>query len=478
MKEGEIKESELPNNDVSTSVQNEVQDQKSLSESENTEQKNTSTISEENVNTIKIQPNDQEMLKETQSNDISSTEKINSDDQETLKEVENNFKNTLKENENQEQESFKDNNILTIDDSEFANDIKIYNLNLTEENNTNDLEPTKENNEDYLEQTEDNDKHKLESTKENSDIKLYKENNSLEPSKETVHKNKDLVICEEIKILDNAARNRNQLDNENIDECSQVNGEKSPVNDETTKNNFDNSVENHIKINGKNTEKNNIEAQNNLNILLSENLSAHIAENGCNDKIPLIIESESNENLNEKMNGNINQDSNSNSSDSETIIVTESIPLEINGNNLENSEQKAVEPAQMISVITIQTCDTIDSDCSEAYLTPNELNDTPKKVLEKINLSDSISIVNVDSVSQSIPSTESNNEVKTPSKNALETLIKQKTDENNTDDINNIEKKNTVENCIETEIEVKENLNVVLQPPTEHNGNNIEGIFY
>lgn len=444
---------------AATSIdESEVRHQEMSSKNENVQEKEISINSYDNNDAIKTEIIDGTNLKETQCNDIHITKENDVKDQEAIKEVNNELQNDSIKNENSKLDLSGVNENCNL---ELCNDII-----------ANDLEPTQENNKVDFETIIKNEEN-LESLKENEMSTIQQDTgnqiNDIKSSKETENGSIDLNISEEIQILGNAAKNSIQADNIQIKENSLVNGELSPVDNENFELDFDDTVKNQIAENG-----NDIEAQNNFNNLVDTDNNVDSINNG---KLPLIINSETNDNVKEKLNGNVvNQDSIS-SSDSETIIVNESsLPLDMNGDNVNISEQKPI--AQPISVITIQTCDAVDSDCSEAYLTPNELNDTPKKIIDKLNLNvnDSISIVNDGILSQLNPSTESKVEVETPSKKISETILEQKTNKTN---IDNTEKINVVETCTETEVETKkEDITIVLEPHEEHIETNLEGTLY
>lgn len=510
---GEKDELELSKN-ITTLKDSEIKDHESLSINENIKQQ-ISTIDEEKDIIINPQTNDQEnknqeILKERNCNDINTTTEIENKHQDNiLKEIKNKLEDSSKVHEQD----------LESPDKIINNDLESTNKNKTNDN----LESKKENNKDILDSTKKN---------EHNFIALQENQNDLIVSKLVENKNINLNISEEIKILDDAAKNSILLNNSSCDDYLQVNGEMSLINCENTEHHFDGTIENHIESNIEDVEPNIIEIQNSLNTFLNKDLKVDIVEKEDNDKIPLIIDSEYNENVKERINENVaNQDSLSNSSDSETIINSESLQNEMNGDNVENSEHTTV--AQPISVITIQTCDAVDSDCSEAYLTPNELNDTPKKILEKpiFNANDHISIDNDNITYELNPSIEFINETDSPSKTKSEEIIEQNTsDENcnkleqhidiveenfdkvennvnkvdeNVDEVNknveeldenvdkteetvrnieenieNIEIIKVIESCNETEVESKEDINIVLQPQEKNDLNNKEGMFY
>lgn len=418
--------------------------------------------------------------------------------QDTSIEVENNDIINKAETIHENQKS-----IIEIKNNPITNDN--HDLELSKEMNLNDLELTIENNNDVINLTKN----------ENDDMEHCKELKNIDiiTSKVIENDNINLNISEEIKILDDAANKIIQ----STENYLHVNGEISHENDDNIELN-DNIIENSTESNDNDIEIKNIEIQNNLNTLLSEDFIINTTEKENNEETGKLINPESNEDIRETGNGIVvNQDSNSNSSDSETIINSECVLHEINGNNIENDEPMAVTP---ISVITIQTCDNVDSDCSEAYLTPNELNDTPKKVSE-INNSNTnyhMNFVNDYVVPQLNPSIEINNHVEIPSNNLSKIIVEQKINEENSHEIKkndthieeNIEKveenhnkecgiidkietdetnvtvnvvqenidtvmKNIVdikenkiiEDCKDSEIESKEDLNIVLQPHEE-----------
>ncbi|KAF0756269.1 neurobeachin, partial [Aphis craccivora] len=360
-------EQELPTNSENTLRESEVGDKKSLSLSDTTKHE-TFIDSKTETNALKTQ---------TQSNESSSSIEIVEKNEEISNEIENKLEDVSKENENEDLKSFKE--------------TKIDELVSSIENEQDGLSLIKKN-----------------------EIKIIEQVNDMTASNVMIENaNIKLNISDEIKILDVAAKNSIQLDNSITEKNVQVNGKILPVNHDSSECNFEEIIENHIVSNGDDIVSKDIQLQQSFNTLLSEDPKDDIITGKENIDIPIMIDSGSNENMKEKINGNVrNQDSISNSSDSETIVNSECLQHEVNVNGLENnSEQNVV--AQPISVITVQTCDTVDSDCSEAYLTPNELNDTPKKKSEKINLNlnDHISIVNDEVVSQLNPSIESNNEV-------------------------------------------------------------------
>lgn len=398
--------------------ENEIKDHESMIISENIKHEEITTDITENDNIISVtnQTNDKETLIEIKNNNnidvVNTTESIN-ENQKSIIEIENN----LISNDNHDLES-------------------------SPKNNLNDLELTKENNNDVVNLTKN----------ENDDIEQLKElkNNDIIPLKVIENENVNLKMSKEITILDDAVKNNIQ----ETEKYLQINGEISHINDENTEIN-DIIIGYHTESNEDDTETKNIEIQNNLNTLLSEDFILNTSEKE-NDEISKPINSEFNED-NIKENGNIvNQDSNSNSSDSETIINSECALHVVNGDNVENVEPIAVTP---ISVITIQTCDNVDSDCSEAYLTPNELNDTPKKVLEINNLNTNyVNFVN-DNVPQLNPSIETNNHVEIPSNNLSKAIIEQKINEENINESKIEEVKENVKDIEDNIEEVEENKN-------------------
>lgn len=446
----------------------------------------TSVVKEDKDNDIKNEINHQEI----KNNDINDTIKIENKNQEISKCHENNLEDVSKDNESHKVESFKEIDI---------NDLELTNNNKT----TDEFETTTEKctNISDLSKLNDND-----ISKQINEIK----NDDLAPPKIVENNSKNLNISDELKILDDAAQNSVLSENSLNEKYLLVNGEISTSNCDDSEHSFDNKIENHVASIDDDSETKDIEIQNNLNTLLSEDIKLNISEKKNNDNTHLIIDpDDSNEHVTkEQVNGNvINQDSISNSSDSETIVNSEFLQNEMNGDCIGNSEQKAV--AQPISVITIQTGDTVDSDCSEAYLTPNELNDTPKKILEKVNMNanDHINAVDDDVMSQLNPSIEPS-EMENPSK--ISSDLKQKTNENSNDiveenikigeenvdkDKENVDKveenvneateiinkleeniikveeivdglniDKTIENCEETKVESTNDINIVLQP--------------
>ncbi|XP_050056823.1 neurobeachin isoform X6 [Aphis gossypii] len=386
-------EQELPTNSENALRESEIGNQKSLSLSDTTKDE-TFIDNKTETNALKTQ---------TQSNESSSSIEIVEKNEEISNKVENKLEDISKENENEDLESLK----------ETKND---------------ELVPSIKNEQDGLD------------LKKKNEINIIEQVNDMTASKVMIeNENIKLNISDEIKILDVAAKNSIQLDNSTTEKNVQVNGEILPINHGSPECNFEEIIENHIVSNGDDIVSKDIKLQNSLNNLPSEVPKENIIAEKENIDISIMIDSGSNENMKEKNNGNVlNQDSISNSSDSETIVNSECLQHEVNVNGIENnSEQNVV--AQPISVITVQTCDTVDSDCSEAYLTPNELNDTPKKKSEKIslNLSDHINIVNDDVMSQLNPSIESNNEVE---------IIKQQIEEEN------------VEKVVEHDVKVEENV--------------------
>lgn len=449
---------------------------------ENYKEEEISPNYEEKDITIQKLTNDEEILEETKSNIIINKIETESNNLNTLKEVENKLNDNFKANENQILESIKEIKLDGLDlttNSQFSNE-----LNSTKENLNEILVLTKSNENIYVEEHKDN---------KNNDLilEMFEKGN--------IHLN----ISDEVKILDDSVKNSIILGNSNTERYLQINGELSPVICDSTEQNFNEKIENCIVPNDNidnDTETKNIDLQNSLNTLLSGDFDV-VSEN--NDNVALIMELESKEDIKDNIYGHvINQDSMSNSSDSETIINSECIQNEINGDSVENSEQMA--SVQPISVITIQTCDTVDSDCSEAYLTPNELNDTPKKKLENsnLNLNDHINIVN-NLESNFNPSLEPNNEVKNQCENVPEAIIDHKINMDNIDklekslattindnaiesdatvvdtlkeNIANIDKNKIIENYKEIECENKIDLNIVLEHHNEHSINNAEGI--
>jgi len=329
-------EQELLTNSETTLRESEIENQEPSILSETTKLE-TFTDSKIENNTLKTQ---------TQSNELNSTIEIVKSNEEISKEIDNKLEDVFKENENKDLESPNETTIDELDPTVIENKQDVLDFNKKIEN-------------DIIEQV-------VIPLKVVEDVKTH------------------LDITEEIKMLDTAVKNSIQLDNSTTEQYLQVNGDILPVDHESTERNFDVIIENHIVSNGEDIVSKDIEIHNSINTLLSEDFKDNSITEKENIEIAIMIDSGSNESVKEKINGNdLNQDSISNSSDSETIINSECLQHEINENGVENNiEQNIV--AQPISVITVQTFDTVDSDCSEAYLTPNELNDTPKKKLEKI----------------------------------------------------------------------------------------------
>jgi len=398
-------EQELPTNSETTLREGEIENQEPLISSETTKLENFTDSKNEN-NTLKTQ---------TQSNELSSTIEIVKSNEEISKEIDNKVEDVFKENENENLESPNETTIDELVPTVIENKQDVLDLN---EKNENDI----------IEQVDD-----VIPLKVVEDVKTH------------------LNISEEIKTLDTTVKNSIQLDNSTTEKYLQVNGDILSVDHESTERNLDVIIENHIVSNGEDIVSKNIEIHNSINTLLSEDLKDNSITEKENIEIAIMIDSESNESVKEKINSNdLNQDSTSNSSDSETIINSECLQHEINENGYENKiEQNIV--AQPISVITVQTFDTVDSDCSEAYLTPNELNDTPKKKLEKINLNtnDLTSIVNDNVMSQFNPSIECNNVVEIPSNNTSEAIIEHQI------------KEGDIEHLAEYDTKVEENVNKV-----------------
>lgn len=471
---------------MTTSPEIEIEDGRSLT-SENMEH-DTSTINKKNEIGVQIQSD------ETNNSDVNTTVEIKNIIQQIGNEIKNSFGNNLKENASKDSIVVVPNEMINKD-SELSNSKTYIDSKPIKEHGTDILDLTVEN-------ENDTDKQFIE-MKNNDQINVVNES-------EIVHVN----TTEENEILDDALKNSIQLKDSVIEQHLQFNGETLSLNYEDTEHQFSGTTKDHIATNDDGIETKKVEVPNSLNTLLSNDVKVNedVLEKENNIRTQLINNADFNEHANNKINGNIvNQDSISNSSDSETIINSE--PHEINGVDVENNEQKAV--AQPISVITIQTCDIVDSDCSEAYLTPNELNDTPKKISEKVNSNTNVSIVN-DDVSQLNPSLEPNNENEMPSENSSEVIIvEQKTIDNkveisdkklevidnNNDHVNeleenvektidavkNIEKNiddnvrgnEMVKTSIETGMDICEDINVVLQPHEEHIQNNDkEGMCY
>lgn len=415
LKECEVKdEQELSKSSETTLRESEIKNQEPSILSETKKFENLTDSKKEN-NTLKTQ---------TQSNELSSTIETVKSNNDRSKEVENTVEDASKENKNENIESTNDTKIDELVPTIVENKHNII-LDFNEKNVTNIIEQV----------------------------------SNVIPSKVVEDVKTHLNISEEIKLLDATVKNSIQLDNSTAEKYLQVNGDILSVDHESTKQNVDEIIENHIVSNSEDIASKDIEIPNSHNTLLSEDLKDNISTEKENIEITIMIDSESNENLKEKINGNIiNQDSISSSSDSETIINSECLQHEINENGVENNIVQNVV-AQPISVITIQTFDTVDSDCSEAYLTPNELNDTPKKIFEKINLNanDHTSIVNDDVMSQLNPSIDSNNEVEIPSKNTSEAITEPPM------------KKGDIENSEEYDTSVEENINI-----PEENVNQVE----
>lgn len=451
----------------------------------------TSTIYGKNESAVQIQTD------ETNNSDVNTAIEIKNIIQQIGNEIKNTFGNNLKEKVSKDSIVVLPNEMIN-EDSELSNNSIMYN----------DSKPIREHCTDALDLTVENENDTVQQfieKKNNDQVNMVNESEIVQVN--TTGKS---------EILEDAVKNNIQLKDSVIEQHLQLNGETLSLNYENTEHKLSATTKDHIATNDDGIETKKVEMKNSLNTLLSKDVKINedVLEKENNIRTQLINNADLNEDTNNKINGNIvNQDSISNSSDSETIINSEL--HEINGVDVENNEQKAV--AQPISVITIQTCDIVDSDCSEAYLTPNELNDTPKKISEKINLNtnDRVSFVN-DDVSQLNPSLEPNNENEIPSKNSSEVIIlEQKTIDNkveisddklevidnNNDHVNeseeNVEQpvgavKNTeininddvrenemVKTSIETGIDISEDINVVLQPHKEHNQNNDkEGTFY
>lgn len=439
---------ELPENTAEVSTEGKMKDQEALVAKENITQ-DTPVVNEEKDNIIKNEVNHQNI----KNDDVNNTEKIENKDQETSTCTENKLEDVSKENQNHS---------ITLKETD------INNLELTNSNKTtSECETTTESSPNVLDLTEIN---------ENSISKQHNEIKKDDLASVVENNNKNLNISEEIKVLDDAAQNNMPLENLTAEKYLSVNGEISPLNCDESKHSFNDKIENHVvSLDGDNEAKN-IEIQNSLNTLLSEDLKLNILEKKSYDNTPLIIDSEDSKDhvTKEQMNGNVvNQDSISNSSDSETIVNSECLQNEMNGDCIENSEQKAV--AQPISVITIQTSDTVDSDCSEAYLTPNELNDTPKKILEKVNMNanDYINTVDDDTMSQLNPSIESS-EVENPSKITSDLIIEQKSNEDSRDSVEkNV--KTEEENVDETEKNVNK-IEINIDKAEENIGETIENV--
>lgn len=474
---------------MTTSPEIENGDGKSLTTSENMEH-DTSTIDEKNEGAVQIQTD------ETNNGDVNTTIEIKNIIQQIGNEIKNTFGNNLKENVSEDSIVVLSNETIN-EDSELSNNGKTYD----------DSKPIKGHGTDALDLTVENENDAVEQfieKKNNDQVNVVNES-------EIVQVN----TTGENKILEDAVENSIQLKDPGIEQHLQLNGETLSLNYENTEHELSGTTKDRIATNDDGIETKKVEVQNSLNTLLSKDVKVNedVLEKENNITTQLINNADFNDDVNNKINGNIvNQDSISNSSDSETIINSEL--HEINGVDVENNEQKAV--AQPISVITIQTCDIVDSDCSEAYLTPNELNDTPKKVSEKINLNinDHVVVAN-DDVSQLNPPLEPNNENEIPSKNSSEVIIlEQKTIDNkveisddklevidnNNDRVNeseeNVEKtvdavKNIennvnddvrenemVKTSVETRINISEDIDVVLQPYEHSQSNDKEGMCY
>ncbi|XP_025413639.1 neurobeachin isoform X3 [Sipha flava] len=494
-------EVDLPKVNTITIIDSETKNQEPINENENVK-KETPTVNEEEDELAKTQNNEQETLRETINNDSSTSIEIKNKNQDVLKSVENKLENNLIEKPNHDSYSSEE---IKIKDIELTNKIVV----------NNDLEETKENNISVIDSPNKNENYVIDQIKE---IKNDDLSTTISVKNEHII---NLNLSEEIKILDDAVKKSIHLDDSATEKYLQINGELPFVNDENIIHHFTETIKNHVLPNSDDIDTKDIEIQNNLNTFLSEDLKVNVTEKVNDVTVPLITDSNINDVTKEKKNENIvNQDSISNSSDSETIVNSECLQFEID-DGIENSDQTTV--AQSISVITVQTCDTVDSDCSEAYLTPNELNDTPKKMLEKINLksSDLTSNVNDEVMSQLNPSLETNNEVKIPSIHASETIIELKTnvdyidkvetninnelnestakieeninliEENDkvneitdkikehidvaVENVENKENNKLIENSNEIEVEYKKDLNIVLQPHKEHNKDIKEG---
>lgn len=488
----EIDGPELLESAVITSTENEIENHEPSTTNENSKDEANCPVNEEKHTAIKTLADAREIPEETENiiviNDI-ETERNN---QNVLKEVENKLDDHFKVNQNQNLES--------------TNEIKRNNFHSTNNSKTgNEFDSTIENIEDGLSLTKQN---------ENNYTEQHQDSKNDDLISEIIDRgNMHLNISDEIKILDDAVKNSIELGNSNIGKYLQINGELSPVTYDSTEQDFDEQIENCTVSNDDiddDTDTKHIELQNSLNALLSGNFDTATV-NDNNDKLVLITDSESKEDANDNTNENVtSQDSLSNSSDSETIINAECLQNEMIGDSVENSEQNpSVQP---ISVITIQTCDTVDSDCSEAYLTPNELNDTPKKIAEnsRLNLNDRINVDNNDDVDfKSNPSVKPDNEVEIPSGNAPEAIVDPTTNTENIDiveetvdatidnnvvetdaavveklenrvdtfekNIVNTDTQKIIENCNENEREIKNILNTVPEYHDVRRTNNAEG---
>lgn len=450
-----------------------------------TNEPGSTTIRSENVirETTAINNNNETDAVETEmkmktdtTSDVKTANEINSEDREELNKVES----TLVEKEK------SDNDIdIVNEDLELPNDVRSKDSVESDDSRTNDaLESNNEDNKDGLTAPNCND---IEENK-NENLPTTVDENEIE----------QLNISEGIKHLEDTVKNNLKSDNSKIETHLQVNGEISPINMDIN----EHAHENHLVSNDNEIESKRVQIKNSLITLISEDPECNVSQEETDDKIPILISADASDDVNKKINGTIvNQDSISNSSDSETIVNSEISQHETNSASIENNEKNVV--SQPISVITVQTCETVDSDCSEAYLTPNELNDTPKKIVENINLStnDRVSTVK-DDVSQLNPSLETCSENKIPSKNSLEAIIvepkindksvnedeikidKVMVEENankaevnldksitniDTNDNDNVEEHNIIEDHTETQVETKNDSDIINQPNEDPN---------
>lgn len=418
---------------------------------------------------------------ETDVCDVKTSTEIKSEDQEVPNEVKSMFDEKIKD--------------IVNEDLESSNNIKSENSVESDDSKSND---SLETNKDGFTVQNDND--------------IVENKNENLPTAVNENKILPLNTSEDTKHLEDFAENNAQLENSKIEKHLQVNGEIKPINHDQNSNEHNS----HLISNDDEIESKKTQIQNSLNTLFSENAKVNVSEEKNDDIIPMVINEELSDDVNKKLNGTIvNQDSISNSSDSETIMNSESLQHEINGVNIENNEENVV--AQPISVITIQTCDTIDSDCSEAYLTPNELNDTPKKIVDNTNLStnDYVSTVK-DDASQFNPSLESSENEILPKSSLEPIIVEQEINDKSVnedeikidkaDGVNNKENQNSnkaelnidesiknletndtevekenelIENCTEAQVESKNDSDIINQLNEDPNQNkDRDGMFY
>ncbi|XP_050442787.1 neurobeachin isoform X2 [Adelges cooleyi] len=286
-------------------------------------------------------------------------------------------------------------------------------------NNKNDSEENIDNSHNTLEETEIDVKNNL-NQNENIDLQIEKdrENNEVETLNGCCTQQNELTV-EVTEKGETAIDEKVHQDEESVEEPVLINSKISSISSLDNEQIVASKLENDLQPNALAAITSTEQLLNSINTMLNENEESAIIENGTDNDISIVSSSsENNKEINNKFNGKVaNQDSISNSSDSETTPITESSPNKVL--NDRTNEERDVD--QSISVFTIQTCDNVDSDCSEAYLTPSDLNDTPKKMNEKnFTQTGPISIIHADDSNMPI---EHNSNLETSSVNPIDTNL-------------------------------------------------------